>query len=244
MTKFCKNIVDLEDIRNCFYILFNLKMTRGLSGLCESVLGKPMNKDEQIGDWSRRPLRDSQLSYAALDAWICMHLYSKLESLAKQRNVFDYFVQACGKKLGNKKKRVRSLQQTENSIFRNPVQPHGLKLACDSMLGILCEKLNTIGLDSLLLKEGRTLLDCVRLVRVPDVKFVKIPDIRYVVSCGPFADKIAAHLPIGQVLRLESLDPESQFIEVLKHFNIDTSTGYSLGVVESVAHEVDNKVIL
>lgn len=38
--------------------------TKGLSQLCVTILGKPLNKDEQFSDWERRPLRESQLTYA------------------------------------------------------------------------------------------------------------------------------------------------------------------------------------
>ena len=34
---------------------------RGLSGLTEMVLGKALDKRDQISDWSRRPLTDEQV---------------------------------------------------------------------------------------------------------------------------------------------------------------------------------------
>ena len=64
---------------------------RGLSGLCKSVLGQPLCKDEQIGNWSRRPLRASQVVYAALDAWICPHILLTLRSKAEAINKTDKF---------------------------------------------------------------------------------------------------------------------------------------------------------
>ncbi|PAA82017.1 hypothetical protein BOX15_Mlig031560g1, partial [Macrostomum lignano] len=41
---------------------------RGLSELCQRVLGRRLDKSERLSDWSRRPLRRSQIVYAALDA--------------------------------------------------------------------------------------------------------------------------------------------------------------------------------
>ncbi|VDO44477.1 unnamed protein product [Brugia timori] len=54
-----------------------LKEIRGLSALCERVLGKPLDKTEQCSVWDRRPLRDLQLRYAALDAYCMLMLYEK-----------------------------------------------------------------------------------------------------------------------------------------------------------------------
>uniref|UniRef100_A0A2K6VIF1 3'-5' exonuclease domain-containing protein n=1 Tax=Onchocerca volvulus TaxID=6282 RepID=A0A2K6VIF1_ONCVO len=54
-----------------------LKEIRGLSALCERVLDKPLDKTEQCSVWDRRPLRDLQLRYAALDAYCMLMLYEK-----------------------------------------------------------------------------------------------------------------------------------------------------------------------
>ncbi|EJD74851.1 3'-5' exonuclease [Loa loa] len=54
-----------------------LKEIRGLSALCKRVLGKPLDKTEQCSVWDRRPLRDLQLRYAALDAYCMLMLYEK-----------------------------------------------------------------------------------------------------------------------------------------------------------------------
>ena len=47
----------------------------GLSSLANAVLGFPIDKAEQCSDWCARPLRQSQLRYAALDALVLIDIF-------------------------------------------------------------------------------------------------------------------------------------------------------------------------
>jgi hypothetical protein len=49
-----------------------------LSELCKKILSKELCKGEQVSNWERRPLRKRQLHYAALDAYILLKIYEKL----------------------------------------------------------------------------------------------------------------------------------------------------------------------
>jgi ribonuclease D len=51
----------------------------GLSKLVNHYLQRNLDKTEQISDWGRRPLRNSQIEYAALDAICCVDIYKMLK---------------------------------------------------------------------------------------------------------------------------------------------------------------------
>lgn len=59
----------------------------GLAGLCEKLLCKRLCKTEQISNWENRPLRPSQLHYAALDAHVQLTLWTFLESLGRTEDL-------------------------------------------------------------------------------------------------------------------------------------------------------------
>merc|ERR1711971_1143808 len=58
-----KAVLNLDKARGRLASLLAFPPTgeRGLSGFCHTVLGKPLCKVDQISDWSRRPLRPSQV---------------------------------------------------------------------------------------------------------------------------------------------------------------------------------------
>eukprot|EP00592_Proboscia_alata_P002355 CAMPEP_0194372764 /NCGR_PEP_ID=MMETSP0174-20130528/21150_1 /TAXON_ID=216777 /ORGANISM="Proboscia alata, Strain PI-D3" /LENGTH=980 /DNA_ID=CAMNT_0039151467 /DNA_START=360 /DNA_END=3302 /DNA_ORIENTATION=- len=50
----------------------------GLSRCTQYYFGKRLDKSEQCSHWTQRPLTHDQRVYAALDAWICAAIYTKL----------------------------------------------------------------------------------------------------------------------------------------------------------------------
>ena len=57
----------------------------GLSSLAENLLSIELEKEHSAADWSKRPLTESMLSYAALDVDILFELHSALTDLLKQQ---------------------------------------------------------------------------------------------------------------------------------------------------------------
>lgn len=58
-----------------------------LQTVCRHVLELQLDKTEQTGDWARRPLTDSQLVYARLDAEIAYRVYCAFADMERQLTV-------------------------------------------------------------------------------------------------------------------------------------------------------------
>jgi len=64
---------------------------RGLSKLTMTCLGKPLDKRECMSNWDNKPLRQAQLNYAALDAFVLIKIHDFIQSRCKELNVnYDY----------------------------------------------------------------------------------------------------------------------------------------------------------
>ncbi len=52
---------------------------RGLRNMCGMALGIRLSKSAQLSNWAQEKLTNSQLTYAATDAWISLKLYVEFE---------------------------------------------------------------------------------------------------------------------------------------------------------------------
>jgi ribonuclease D len=70
-----KNIIDIAKL---FKDHFPNELYSSLTYMTKKFLGKQLCKYEQRSNWLRRPLKKTQLYYAALDAFVCIKIYNIL----------------------------------------------------------------------------------------------------------------------------------------------------------------------
>ena len=103
----------------------------GLAALVEKHFGVSLPKDEQRSDWSRRPLTEKQLSYAASDVLYLIQLADKLEKELNKAGRLDWakadFETLCGRRWPDREfdelgylriKGARSLDPIELAVLR------------------------------------------------------------------------------------------------------------------------------
>ncbi len=70
------SFIDLQD----FVKYFNIE-SQSLRKIAAIVLNKRISKSQQVSNWEKEELAESQLLYAATDAWACLQIYKTLNQV-------------------------------------------------------------------------------------------------------------------------------------------------------------------
>ncbi|XP_064649794.1 exonuclease mut-7 homolog [Lineus longissimus] len=60
---------------------------KGLSDVVRMCCGKPLDKTQQMSNWEKRPLREAQIIYASLDAFVLLEVYDVIRSIAAKKSL-------------------------------------------------------------------------------------------------------------------------------------------------------------
>ncbi|XP_026195532.1 exonuclease mut-7 homolog isoform X2 [Anabas testudineus] len=219
---------------------------KGLSLLVQQVLGRPLDKTEQMSNWEKRPLRISQIRYAVADAYCLLDVYSVLSRNpayfglpADLRSISSSHSEKSGDK---KKEKPSQAKQSKQALGREECQgaqrvspPHP-----DTEKGLLCgekpsedssilhpQQLRVV-CDNMLQGLGRYLrclgVDVVMLENTDDHRIAaKLAQAegRVILTCGQPYQSLRSQVGEGRCLSLDcSEKARDQAVRVLRHFNV------------------------
>ncbi|XP_068430228.1 exonuclease mut-7 homolog isoform X2 [Clinocottus analis] len=212
---------------------------KGLSLLVQQVLGRPLDKTEQMSNWEKRPLRISQIRYAVADAYCLLDVYSALSSNpayfglpADLRSISSSQSENRGTKK-QKDKQAHGKQEcqgaqrvsppssnTEKGLLCGekpsedtpPIAPQQLRVVCDNMLQGLGRYLRCLGVDVLMLENTDDHREAATLAQAEG---------RFILTCGQPFQSLRSQVGEGRCLSLDcSEKARDQAVRVLRHFNV------------------------
>ncbi|XP_007945268.1 exonuclease mut-7 homolog [Orycteropus afer afer] len=207
---------------------------RGLSLLVQQVLGKPLDKAQQLSNWDLRPLREEQLVYAATDAYCLLDVYKVLcgdparfhlsENLAKSLGA------RCSMRSGAQGPRQQPGCQEEarrlisegwavlqaSALATEELAPEvsarNFRVVCDNMLQGLARSLRCLGVDVRVLGAGEDHRRAAEVARQEG---------RIILTSGLPYHKLRAQVGAGRCLSVDcALKAREQALNVLRHFNV------------------------
>ncbi|XP_014360060.2 exonuclease mut-7 homolog [Papilio machaon] len=126
-----------------------------LSSLVEICFGYPLRKSEQRSNWEIRPLRDTQIQYAAIDAHVLVELYNFLQEKCLEQDI--NFEEICNDTMIDKKtKCVKQLKYSEKTPTGSAIKAKSVddvKFFVEGKLINYMPYLRYYGIDTLLIPE-------------------------------------------------------------------------------------------
>ncbi|XP_064346876.1 exonuclease mut-7 homolog isoform X1 [Camelus dromedarius] len=195
---------------------------RGLSLLVQQVLGKPLDKTQQLSNWDRRPLGEGQLVYAATDAYCLLEVYWALCREPARFHLSGDLARSLrlGRSDRSRMQEPPRLQKALASPRQVPaegvaipeVRARAFRVVCDSMLQGLARSLRCLGVDVLVLGAGEDHRRAAEVARQEG---------RVILTSGLPYQKLRAQVGAGRCLSVDcSLRARQQAKAVLRHFNV------------------------
>ncbi|KAG9472564.1 hypothetical protein GDO78_018843 [Eleutherodactylus coqui] len=215
---------------------------KGLSLLVKDVLGKPLDKTDQLSNWDRRPLREDQVIYAAADAYCLLDVFETLCHAPDEFGLKPNFYEVAKGQASPKKGIGRSPRQKESgrsprqkeSVPKNKtaepppkvippnsspqtkaLSPREFSVICDNMLQGLGRYLRCLGVDVLMLENDDDHRKAAEIAR---------RDGRVILTCGLPFQTLRSQIGEGRCFAVDSSEKaREQAVRVLKHFNVGVS---------------------
>ncbi|XP_075026297.1 exonuclease mut-7 homolog isoform X4 [Calonectris borealis] len=203
---------------------------KGLSLLVQHVLGKPLDKTEQLSNWEKRPLREEQILYAASDAYCLLEIYEKL---CKDPASFGLSSDLTGSLVGKPSIKPRAKKQLnkqevpspsgqqckgskkETSCPSAPISPKEFSVVCDNMLQGLGRYLRCLGVDVRMLENEDDHRKAAEIARQEG---------RVILTSGLPYQTLQSQVAEGRCFSVNcSEKAKEQALQVLKHFNVQVS---------------------
>jgi hypothetical protein len=195
---------------------------KGLSKLIQKYTGKPLDKSNQMSDWGRRPLRQEQIIYAALDAYCLLDAYQVMKdkalqlSAARQIEVDVEPEMPLMKWIHPRRANTFRISQPKSTVHSAPctgppIQPGQLHVVVDTMLQGLGRQLQCCGVDVKMLEVNEDHSKAAKISRLEN---------RVILTSGKPFHALRIQVPIGFCYCVTSSRAQNQAIEVLKHFNV------------------------
>ena len=109
--QFLNHTNSVHDLSQIFMKVYGFKERSSLSKMTDYCFGDKICKMEQLSNWERKDLRNSQQHYAAVDAYILTKLYTYLDDVCNKKGLNI-------NSLGN-----GILKCDSESKFESPVKP-------------------------------------------------------------------------------------------------------------------------
>ncbi|XP_072489219.1 exonuclease mut-7 homolog isoform X2 [Notamacropus eugenii] len=201
---------------------------KGLSLLVQNLLGKPLDKTEQLSNWEKRPLREEQIVYAASDAYCLLEVYEVLCKDPARFGLTANLKESLGGKQSTKPKAKKPLSkqgtqspstqelasagETLSASAFPEISAKDFSVVCDTMLQGLARYLRCLGVDVQVLENTDDHRQAAEIAR---------KDGRIILTSGLPYQKLQAQVGEGRCFSVNCSDKaRQQALSVLKHFNV------------------------